>query len=65
MEIPTVATVPADVCIAPEARARALECPAGSQRYGSHRDTAPPAAARATERARYRFYQDYFKVAEE
>jgi tetratricopeptide (TPR) repeat protein len=48
--IPTVATVAADVCIAPEARARALECPAGSQRYGSHRDTAPPAAARATER---------------
>ncbi len=48
--IPTVPTVAADVCIAPEARARALECPAGSQRYGSHRDTAPPAAARATER---------------
>ena len=48
--IPTVPTVPADVCIAPEARARALECPAGAQRYGSHRDTAPPAAARATER---------------
>ncbi|MDB4928091.1 MAG: hypothetical protein JWM10_575, partial [Myxococcaceae bacterium] len=39
--IPTVPTVPADVCIAPEARAHALECPAGSQRYGSHRDTAP------------------------
>ena len=48
--IPTVATVPGDVCIAPEARARALECPAGAQRYGSHRDTAPPGAARATER---------------
>ena len=48
--IPTVPTVAADVCIAPEARARALECPPGAQRYGSHRDTAPPAAARATER---------------
>ena len=32
VEIPTVPTVPADVCIAPEARARALECPAGAQR---------------------------------
>ena len=49
-EVPTVPTVPADVCIAPEARSRALECPAGAQRYGSHRDTAPPAAARANER---------------
>ncbi len=47
-EVPTVPTVAANVCIAPEARARALECPAGSQRYGTHGDTAPPAAARAT-----------------
>ncbi len=50
-EIPTVATVAADVCIAPEARARALECPAGAQRYGSRQGTSPPAAARATEAA--------------
>ncbi|MBL8601839.1 MAG: tetratricopeptide repeat protein [Myxococcales bacterium] len=37
----------ADVCIAPEARARALECPAGSQRYGASRGTSPPTSARA------------------
>jgi tetratricopeptide (TPR) repeat protein len=47
-EIPTVATVAANVCIAPEAATRATECPAGAQRYGSRVGTSPPAAARAT-----------------
>lgn len=42
--VPTVASVPPNVCIPDEARQRATECPAGAQRYGSHSSTNLPAA---------------------
>ena len=42
--VPTVPSVPPNVCIPDEARQRATECPAGAQRYGSHSSTNLPAA---------------------
>ncbi|MGZ4807836.1 MAG: tetratricopeptide repeat protein [Thermoanaerobaculia bacterium] len=45
---PTVPAVAADVCIPQERAHAATECPANSVHFGTHAQTAPPGAARAT-----------------